>query len=110
MSEPEDQTAFERRFKAAYRLSGAGLDVAVHYPCPFCAAPEWLVQPVFATRLDHGPETTCVECGRSARFLTDAPGPGSVTVELVQTGGPPPPEWVPARWAPEESDTPPEGT
>ncbi len=99
MTEPTTKAEYERRFKAAYRIEGYGPDITMHLPCPFCAAADWLAQPVFdpdRPRSGRGPDVTCYGCGRTAAFIHTPTG-GGTTVELVQTGGDDPPPWVPCR-------------
>lgn len=100
MGEPTSREEYERRYNWALRMSGGGLNTITHHPCPFCGEPDWAVVPMFFP----GPrvEETCPACHRSGGFVTTRDGQVTV-VELVQTAGPRAPEWVPARWAPEEA-------
>jgi len=72
---------------------GGGLDGVVVHACPFCGAPGWLRMSLAVPPVDGGPgECHCSECGRTGR-LDIVRGAGVVTLELVQTGGPPLPDW-----------------
>lgn len=87
-------------------IDGYGLGVCTHMPCPFCAAPDWLAlypaaglllgdsEPNMYDVMDKG--ATCGSCGRSARWVVRRDIPDSnVQAELVQTGGPDPPSYLP---------------
>lgn len=94
MREPQSLEEFQQRFLANQQITGHGMDVTMHAPCPFCAAPEFLVWKVLETETYLvGRTATCRECGRSARNEFSAPG-SSVRIELVQVAGPPPPRWL----------------
>jgi hypothetical protein len=94
MSEPANEKEYLKRFDDAQKVSGWGAEVKTHFPCPFCAAPDWLMHRVtdfeYAT-MKAGAE--CKECGRTAKFLIARAG-GSLQAECVQTGGPDQPEWL----------------
>lgn len=61
--------------------------------CPFCAAPDWLTWEAPAVRKVMETGATCKECGRSCKAVF-ADAPGSVSFELVQTGGDDPPVYL----------------
>jgi hypothetical protein len=94
MSEPATVEEYAERYHASWRVSGYGIEgVTNHFPCPFCAAPDWLVVRVIDFEQTTDP-IECSECGRSARHVFDR-GDGGVLMSVVQTDGPDPPEWVP---------------
>ena len=90
---PKTREEYVARFEASQRVSGVGFDVTSHIPCPFCAAPDFLVAKLlnvetgemFGQVLERG--AVCRECGRGARGLTVRTANG-VTIEMVQTCGP----------------------
>lgn len=99
MSAPSSLDEYNRRFAANAKVSGYGMDVAQHFPCPFCAAPEWLVIKIMDLAMDSSAMSsarTCKECGRSGRMLLNPTAGGGSSMELVQTGGDDPPPWMPA--------------
>jgi hypothetical protein len=82
------------RFAQNQRVEGFGLDTAVVYPCPFCAAPDWATHKILEMEEVMAQEHRCGECGRAAKmiFKRDASG---VQFEFVQTAGDDAPEWLP---------------
>ena len=96
MTAPQNRDEYLKRFMENQRLTGFGAGVKTHFPCPFCAAPEWLVMPVTDGLNDYpimGAGAACKECGRSAKFIINRT-PSSVSAECVQTGGDDPPAWL----------------
>ena len=90
MSEPASRDEYLDRLKANAVITGFGLDTTMHMPCPFCAAPDFLVYGIFAAESALAKGAACGECGRSAKAIFLQEGPG----EVVQTGGPDAPEWL----------------
>ena len=94
MTEPASAQEYTQRFHANQRITGFGIDgVRMHVPCPFCAAPDWLVHGILETETAMQRDTICQECGRSARALMQRDARG-VQFEFVQTGGPDQPDWL----------------
>lgn len=95
-TDPKDFAEYQKLVWANQKITGFGADVKTHFPCPFCAAPEWLVQPI-TDGIDDYPimkaGATCQNCGRSAKFIFKR-GHGSLEFELVQSGGPAAPDWL----------------
>lgn len=90
---PTTREEYEARFFRHAGTEGFGVEgVTQHFPCPFCAAADWYVVKLLEFGQDS-PELTCEECGRSGRllFVRDATG---ASMEMVQTGGDDPPEWL----------------
>lgn len=92
--EPKDLKEYEEKYELSYRTSGHGAGTVLHFPCPFCAAPEW-----YEVRADQYPTATsplrCTECNRSARFTLDVnPRDNTQTVELLQVDGPDAPSYL----------------
>lgn len=93
---PAPTTADEylKRFHNNQRITGFGIgNVYQHCPCPFCAAPDWLVFEILDTETSMSKDTRCKECGRSAKALVQR-APGGIQFEFVQTGGPDQPDWL----------------
>lgn len=92
MSDLASAEEFRLRYHANYHADGKGLAVsAVHMPCPFCAAPDWMCYRVFDGIPEH--DHACGACGRTARIIRARSG-GVTRLELLQTGGDDPPGWL----------------
>lgn len=93
MAEPTTREEYEARYLENYQVTGYGVEgVTNHFPCPFCAAPDWYVVRV----VDFGEPTDpidCKACGRAARFWVNREG-GTTTMGMFQTAGDDPPTWV----------------
>lgn len=104
MSDPATKDQYTALFHANTRFSGHGLDTAMHTPCPWCAAPDYMVVHSFAGIVpgDDRPTlhdemrtaTTCSNCGRTGKWLIDSNDAG-VAAEFVQLGGDDPPKYLP---------------
>ena len=96
MSEaPTNTTEYLRRFFLSQKIEGYGLDTTIHMPCPFCAAPDWLVHKLICTHEALESGATCKECERSAKAVfTETKASGVTAFEMVQTAGPDQPEWL----------------
>lgn len=95
MTMPTDLKSYTARFHANQRMTGFGIDVTVHVPCPFCSAPDWIVMKVIDTKEAMKTGASCEECGRSARAIFHVDQPGNAEFEVVQTGGSDAPDWLP---------------
>jgi hypothetical protein len=94
MTDPANVEDFMERFHKGEKLTGYGIDnVHMTSPCPFCAAPDWMTWDVLDVRAAMTQGATCKECGRSAKAIF-ADAPGSISFELVQTGGNDPPDYL----------------
>lgn len=99
---PQSLDEYNHRYSQNFRVTGFGLDVTNHFPCPFCAAPDWYV----VRLLDFGrdsPNLTCRHCGRSGQLQYAELVGGGSHMRFVQTGGDDAPEWLtpaPQREAP----------
>lgn len=93
MMHPANIEEYNKRFHENSRVEGFGLDVAQIFPCPFCAAPNWMTAKIIEVEDVMQREHHCCECGRSARAIIDR-HPGGVSFEIVQTGGPDQPDWM----------------
>lgn len=98
MGEPTSASEYEQRYKANTRISGFGVDVVTHFPCPFCAAPDFMAAPILGLTAALAKGGSCAECGRSARAKVEETE-NQTTVSLFQTGGPPASPWIPVAMA-----------
>lgn len=60
---PQSLDEYNHRYSQNFRVTGFGLDVTNHFPCPFCAAPDWYVVKL----LDFGPPP------EPGRYVGDGP-------------------------------------
>jgi hypothetical protein len=91
---PTTKEAFERRFHENQKIEGFGLDgTTTRMPCPFCAAPDFVVYKILEVTEALAAESVCKECGRGAKALVTKAG-SSVSYEVVQTRGDDPPPFV----------------
>jgi len=92
--QPQNAQEYTRRFNLNQRIEGYGLgNVHIHMPCPFCAAPDFIVYEMLEVETAMGVGATCKECERSAKALITAIA-GGKSIEIVQTGGDDPPDWL----------------
>lgn len=93
IAEPVDYEEYEARCAANSKITGYGMEVAQHLPCPFCAAPGWVTMVIVRLSESHNKDLPCQACGRSAMLVVESTG-SSTRLELVQTGGNDPPVWM----------------
>ena len=103
--DPETVEEFNRVFQANTEMTGFGVDVEVHMPCPFCGAAHWRCTKIldFETNLEQ--EEVCSACDRGARTIVRTRfNVEGAEVEkiltMVQTSGPDGPSWGPMREKP----------
>ncbi len=95
MADPKDAAAYNVRFGQSQKLSGFGpFGTKSHVPCPFCAAPDWLVFRIIDTEKAMERGAVCGECKRGARAVTTRTAHG-LSFHLVQTEGPDAPSYSP---------------
>lgn len=94
MSQPTNADEFNARYNRNLHYENTGLQTTTHIPCPFCAAPDFMVFRVLRTTEAMELGGTCRECGRSSRSEVTRK-PGEVSFEIVQTGGADPPDYMP---------------
>jgi hypothetical protein len=91
MAEPKDMQEYTERFAANQKISGYGADVTMHLPCPFCAAPDFMVYKII--EMEDVTGGTCKACSRSMAMDQEVVG-STRSVRMFQTGGPAQPEWL----------------
>lgn len=92
-SPPASLEDYNQRFYENQRVSGQGLETRTHIPCPFCASEDFLSPRILDTESAMERGATCSVCGRSARAIFTR-SPGTVSFEIVQTGGEDQPDWL----------------
>lgn len=99
MTAPRTREEYEIRFNANTYADGEGMELSLHVPCPFCAAPDFVVGKLLELEMLVKLEQVCQECGRGVRLqLKDIVlrgGQRGVSYEFLQTQGDDPPPWVP---------------
>jgi transcription elongation factor Elf1 len=95
MSAPKSRDEFQRRFRSNSFLDDTGFSVTQHFPCPACAAADWLVTRLVDLDQFVGQEFVCHECGRGFAFHSPSSGVTSSSYEVVQTCGEDLPPWIP---------------
>lgn len=92
---PQSMPEFLERFEANSKLTGHGIDkLEMHIPCPFCAAPDFMVYLIFNAEATWMKGATCGHCGRSAKVIFGTKTEERTGFELVQTGGDEQPDWL----------------
>lgn len=95
MTLPTNKAEYEERFALNNKLSGFGVDTTMHMPCPFCAAPDFMVYRIIETHAALREGGTCVECHRGFRGDVTVTSHGT-SCEFVQTCGDDAPDYIPA--------------
>ena len=90
---PRNYEEYLNRFRTNQRVVGFGLEVRMHVPCPFCAAPDWMVHEVLLTQEAMATGAVCTECGRGAKAVFSEIN-GNTFIEVVQTAGTVQPDWL----------------
>lgn len=91
--QPTNKDEYLARFYANQGAEGWGLETASVIPCPFCAAPRWMVAKILEIEEAMQRSHHCGECGRSAKSILTHHHGGGKSFEVVQTGGPDQPDW-----------------
>ena len=94
MAEPQNAAEYIERFAQNQKIDGYGVgNIHIHMPCPFCAAPDFLVYELLDTESALEKGGSCQECKRAAHAEI-VRQKGGVQFEMVQTAGPDQPEWL----------------
>lgn len=86
---------YEKRFAENQVIEGYGLETTVHLPCPFCAAPDFIIHKVVEAEEAYLKGGVCTECGRGAKIEFSVNTPSNKQFEFVQTCGDDPPDYLP---------------
>lgn len=106
---PDTKEEYEAAYLENTKVLGRYDTTRTVMPCPFCAAPDWLIFPVTAglsNYRDIQQPATCGVCKRTARMVVDRDAHGNLGCTVVQLGGDDPPAWVPIRRANSPLDLP----
>lgn len=94
MTEPANEQEYLKLYQQNHKIDGFGIgNVYNHFPCPFCAAPDWMVTELLQVEAEMQKDHICKNCGRSAKAIVTRTSKG-VSFEVVQTGGDDPPDWL----------------
>lgn len=85
---------YEAKFAANQKITGYGVDVAMHMPCPACAEPDFVVYKILEIEEIMSKERVCTHCGVGMRAIFSHDN-GGVSFEIVQTQGPDLPDYLP---------------
>lgn len=88
---------YKAKFYSSQRITGIGLEVTMHVPCPFCAHPDFLVHKILDTEAAYKAGATCKNCKRSVSAIFHRNEQNCVRAEFVQTAGEDAPAWMPYR-------------
>lgn len=91
---PQSMDEYSKRVHENMHVEGFGADVRTYFPCPFCAARDWLCCRIVSTEEDMKRGATCKRCGRSAKAVFVLNEPDNKQFEIVQTGGDEAPAWL----------------
>lgn len=92
--DPPTKEAFEKRYHESAHMEGVGImGLTMHVPCPFCAAPDWMVHTVRGTQAAYHQGAFCSECQRGAHAELDYEA-GYTSIRWVQDCGRDPAPWV----------------
>ena len=94
-NDPKTLDDYNRLIHLGQRMTGFGTDVTMHMPCYFCATPDFVEWKIAEMRETASKPHTCKACGRSAKLVFTDDGDGSVSFEVVQTGGRDPADYLP---------------
>lgn len=96
--DPPTLEAYTAQFHRNQKVTGYGIDVTMHMPCPGCAQPGFMdmspMQAALAPELPWAGDHTCENCGRAFRF-TEVRGHGSLGMTMGQIAGPDLPPYLP---------------
>lgn len=93
-TDPASQEAYNHKFAKHQTVSGSGFSTATHFPCPFCAEPDWKIATIMEVEQVLSQNTVCQGCGRTARYVYQPVPAGGTLMTLVQTGASSPPVWM----------------
>jgi hypothetical protein len=96
---PTSLDEWEERFYRHVLMSGGGYGqpCTLHLPCPFCAAPEFLVYRLSEAEQAIRNGGVCRHCARGTKAVAVSHPKMGQVYEMVQTCGPDTPEWMEPR-------------
>jgi hypothetical protein len=101
---PTTKEEFDIRFAAnAYADPDGSMECAFHIPCPFCAAPDFVVAKLLEFNMITSMARTCRECDRGVKLVLKPvhhPKTGNLigeSYQFLQTHGEDPPSWAPMK-------------
>lgn len=93
--QPLTPREYEERTRQNIEYFGHGVNAGAHIPCPFCGAPRFMSYRIIECMAEMQKEHICTECSRGARtIITTSPDGLTTGLEIVQTCGDDPPEWI----------------
>ncbi len=93
MADPKTAEEYNELYQKHTKITGFGLEVTIHMPCPFCAAPDFCVYKIIEVEEALSKPSTCSSCGRSLKTFINEEN-GRKTLRFVQTGGEPGPDFL----------------
>ena len=106
MADPATKEDFESLYHSNTSVSGYGVDITQHLPCPFCAAKGWatwrLALPV--SKVWAEPKK-CDACGRTSKLAVTETA-FSTSMQLILVDGPDPAPYLAGTYAREEGTAP----
>lgn len=94
MAQPANAEEYLERFNTNQKCSGFGIEEAtIHMPCPFCAAPDFMVYRIIDAQDAMMKGGICKECGRGCQAVFQKSA-HSTAFEFVQTVGADQPDWL----------------
>lgn len=94
MAEPTSMQEYTERFHANQNVSGFGIETTMHMPCPFCAAPEFMVYRIIDSEAAMQEGAVCSSCKRGAAIEFSVNTESMKQFEVVQTSGAAQPSWL----------------
>lgn len=86
---------YEQKYFHNQRITGFGLGVTLHVPCPFCAEPDFLIYKIIEMESALTSDHVCKHCGRGMKTFIERDKYGGTKMEFVQTCGDDPPDFLP---------------
>ncbi len=93
-TEPKTREEYEHRAASHMAISGFGMDVTQHFPCPACSARDWMVIRILDLDTKGAEPTRCRECGRTLRIEFNRSS-FSTSFRVLLVEGPDVSPWVP---------------
>ena len=85
---------YEAKFHANQKVTGFGLEVTMHMPCPACAEPDFVSYKILEMKKVLTESVICKHCGFGSKAIFNHDN-GGVSFEFVQTAGGDLPDYLP---------------